>query len=480
MKGCLLADRDTAMNAEEKMQSSLLPSVKELRAAREESMSSDAVTQLLTLFDEGTFVEIGGYTRRKYPLYPGVDGGFEGVICGYGAVDGALVFAFAQDSARTGAALDEMHAKKIVSLYDMALRAGAPVIGIFDTEGADIRDGASPLAAYGSIIHAVSSAKGQIPQIALILGKCRGLFAAIASMFDFKIREKDAVFGVGECDKEPLWASVSQNRFDGISYIRDLLSYIPQNNRMGVEAQESADSLNRRVPIPEDKSDVGAVIAAIADNGMALEVYASAATEVKTAFLRIGGMLSAVVAPIPSQDRGKLTYKGVKKMTAFLGFCSRFSIPIVSLIDSAGLSSEESSSSFAEALGELASVYTSAKVPKIAVIMGKAIGASAVLLGSHELGTDMVFAVDTAEIGILPTASAVAFAWNDRITADRSREEWENEWRRSFASPVAAAALGAVDDIIMVRELRKKIASAILMLAPDGTAVYSKAKGGEC
>ncbi len=467
------------MNAEEKMQASLLPSVKELRAAREESLSSDAVTQLLTLFDEGTFVEIGGYTKRKYPLYPGVDGGFEGVICGYGAVDGALVFAFAQDSARTGAALDEMHAKKIVSLYDMALRAGAPVIGIFDTEGADIREGASPLSAYGSIIRAVSSAQGRIPQIALILGKCRGLFATIAAMFDFKIREKDAFFGVGNDDKEPLWTSVSQNRFDGISYIRDLLSYIPHNSRMGVEAQETADSLNRRVPIPEDKSDVGAVIAAIADNGMALELYASFAPEMKTAFLHIGGVLSGVFATVPSIDRGRLTYTGVKKLTAFLRFCAAFSIPLVSLIDSAGLSAGENHASFAEALATLASVYTAAKVPKITAVMGKAIGASAVLLGSHELGADMVFAVDTAEIGILPTSSAVAFAWNDRITSDKPREEWEKEWRLSLASPVAAASLGEVDDIITVRELRKKLASAILMLAPDGTAAYSRAKGGE-
>ena len=118
-------------------------------------------------------------------------------------------------------------------------------------------------------------------------------------------------------------------------------------------------------------------------------------------------------------------------------------------------------------------------MPKITAVIGKAIGASAVLLGSHELGTDMIFAVDTAEIGILSTSSAVAFAWNDRITSERPREEWEKEWRLSLASPVAAASLGAVDDIITVRELRKKLASAILMLAPDGTVTYSRTKGGE-
>ncbi len=435
-----------------------------LSGEREVNTPSDAKAELLALFDEGTFSEFSAHRTSQN----GSDK--TGVITGYGAVDGALVFAFAQDLSRRSGALELSHAEKIEELYRLAKKAGAPVIGIFDSEGVDVEGGVSALSAYGRILSAVAAASGKIPQIALLLGTCRGISSVIAGMFDFIVKEPSGVFGTTGTDKEPLYAYTASSRFGGVTFIHDLLSYLPRNARVGVLPYESADSLNRRLSAALTPEHTRELLTATADNTMSVEVFAYPDEEIITEFAVCGGIPCGIFANVPTKGQGRLSETGIKKLSAFIRFCNRFRMPIVSLIHSAGLSEEEPHASLALPTATMAELYITAKVPKVAVILGKAIGAAAVLFGSHSMGCDIVYALETAEIAALPTASAVAFAWNERITEETTRRQLEKKWLSEKASAAAAAAVGEVDDIITLPELRKRVTSALLMLTADGTA----------
>lgn len=438
--------------------------------AKSES-TSDAMAQILTLFDENTFVETGKYVRRgdSHSDAPA------GVITGYGAINDSLVFAFAQDSSCLSGGVDAQHTDKIIALYRQALHAGAPIVGIFDSRGADICAGFSACVGYGRIMKTVAEASGKIPQIAIVLGECEGTLSVIAGMFDFLIREPKARFGIHNEKVEPLYVSVSQSRFGGTTYARKLLSFLPHNAYDGISPQESADSLNRRLPLTNDVGDIRALVSSLADNNMTLETYVGTAPEILTFFSQIGGVRCGVCASVSSISQGKLSVTGIKKLTAFIDFCGRFSIPIVSLIDSAGLppsSSQELSCS--EALAKLTTVYTTAPVPKIGVVIGKAIGVPAILFGSHATGTDIVYATENAEIGALPTPSAVDFAWKDNISETVTRKDLEKKWHETYASPYVIASIGEIDDVILPADIRKRVASALLMLTSYRSTVHHK------
>jgi acetyl-CoA carboxylase carboxyltransferase component len=194
----LKANREFILKKHTNQPLQVLPTAQQLRAALAESENADVRAQISMLFDEATFVEIGAYTKRGISdfLISEKSNEFEGVICGYGAIDGKLVFAFAEDASRMGGAIDERHSKKIADLYSLAMKNGAPVIGIFNSNGIDVFEGTAGLAAYGRIMTAVTKASGVIPQIAFISGKCIGTCAAIASLFDIVVKDKNATFYV--------------------------------------------------------------------------------------------------------------------------------------------------------------------------------------------------------------------------------------------------------------------------------------------
>ena len=258
----------------------VLPSAEELKASLAAAGSTEARANLQALFDANTFVELGAFTKRRFCEYQGLDHDedLEGVICGYGALDGRLAYAFAQDSTRMKGAMDENHAKKICALYELAIKNGAPVIGLFDCAGADIFEGAAALAAYGRVMKAVSNASGVIPQIAVITGNCIGSFAAIAAMFDFVIKTKNASFYITSPEfagtkesQTPVTAYSADDRAMAIVYARNLLSYLPDKAGDGVIVEGTSDSLNRMLGNRDFGGDVNATIAAIADNGIFLE-----------------------------------------------------------------------------------------------------------------------------------------------------------------------------------------------------------------
>ncbi len=457
-----------------------LPSAEKLREAC--MADSTARTRLKSLFDADTFVELGAYTKRTFCEFVSTEKSeeFEGVVCGYGAINGARVFAFAQDPSRMKGAIDARHAKKICDLYDLALKTGAPIIGIFDSAGADVFEGVSALAGYASVMRAVSDASGVIPQIAVIGGLCIGSMAALAAMYDFTITPKGTSLYVTSPsllekkaeEWKPLTAQEAQNFEEALGEARRLIDFLPFNASETLYPEESADSLNRMLGDVDFAGDARALLSAVSDNGIFYEVGTSFAPEFVTALTTVGGIKCGVCASSYQDDEGRLTAAAAKKAARFIDVCDAFGLPIVTLADSAGLSLTDSteSLSFAADLAKLASAYASATTPKVTVVLGHAIGASYVLLGSKALGADIAYALDTAEIGAMPSDDAVAFAWNDRITLKVTKEELAEEWKTSIASPVAAASTGEIDDIITVSELRQRICTSLHLLASKGCA----------
>ena len=458
-----------------------LPTAAELKNALASVKGTDAMTRLLSLFDADTFVELGAYTKRSFHEVKNSakDEEFEGVICGYGAVAGQPVFAFAQDKARMKGALDAAHAKKICSLYELAIKNGAPVVGIFDCAGADIFEGVAALAGYGKIMQAVSAASGVVPQVAWISGNCIGSFAAIAAMFDMIVQEADAnlyvtspaLTGADHAAVSAVTACVAESSAVAAGYVRHTLSFLPQNNTEGTIVENTADDLNRILANYDPDGDVRGLLSVICDNSDFCEIGAAdQAPEIVTALTKIGGVRCGVLASNYAENNGRITAIGARRAARFVAFCDAFSLPLVTLTNSDGFAvcADNESAPFAADLAKLAAAYTKAENAKVTVVLNHAIGGAFTLLGSKSVGADVAYALETAEIGAMNAASAVAFAQNDQITTEVSREELEEEWKLALASPVAAASTGEIDDIISMPELRQRICSALLLLAVKG------------
>ena len=432
------------------------------------------------LFDEGTFVELGAFTKRGISdfLVAEKSNEFEGVICGYGAIDGKLAFAFAEDASRMGGAIDERHAKKICDLYSLAMKNGAPVVGIFNSNGVDIFDGTVALAAYGRIMSAVSKASGVIPQIAFVAGKCLGTSAAIASMYDVIVKDKTAQLYVsspalvGSDNCQSAAVAYEGDSASAIGYVRSIVSFLPANSSVGIQASDiCTDNLNRMLGNLDFGGSAASAIAMIVDNSMYTELSPDTAKEVSTVFATIGGVKCGIVATSYAENEGRLTKYSARKISRFVNLCDSFSIPVVTLCDSRGLAIDaDNEAGFAPELARLAMAYASSSCVKVTVICGHAIGASFVLLGSKSLGADVVYALDNSEIGALNAESAVAFAWEKFIDEETSRDELVNTWKTTVSSPAYAAASGEIDDIISTNELRARICSALLMLSQKGAS----------
>lgn len=423
--------------------------------------------RIARLFDAGTFVELGAYRKRP-------NGAQTGAVCGYGAVNGRLVYAFSQDSDRQKGAFDALQAEKIADLYALALKNGAPVVGMFDSAGAYVADGASALSAFGKLLASVSRASGAVPQIAFISGICAGLAATAAAMFDLTVLvdgksqlSVNAPFVVGkevgtvEYAREKGLSSVTvADEDEAFATLRTLIDLLPANAEEGVAAETSSDDVNRAVTTAE--------VGELADAGTLLEIGAGYADEMRVSLARFGGVPCGIVA-----NNGVITADGAKKAARFIGFCDSFGLPVITLTDSVGIavSSAEEESPLAAALGKLAMTYANATTAKITAVVGKAYGAVFTLMGSKALGADVVYALPTAEISTMVPESAVAFLWNDQITETTTREELVAKWKAECASPEAAAADGSIDDVIDPAELRQRICAAVYMLLEknDGT-----------
>ncbi len=455
-----------------------IPTAAELRESLANSTGIDVKAQIRSLFDENTFVETGAYAKRGTSdfLLSEKDNDFESVITGYGAVDGALVFAFFEDATRTGGVIDDRHAKKITELYKLAMQNGAPVIGVFNSSGTDIFEGTVGLSAYGRIIAAVNKASGVIPQIAYIGGKCIGTSAAVASMFDIIVKnEKGALYVTspaltGKDGAQDAIITYTGSDSNCAGYIRSLISFLPANSSLGIQYSEiCTDNLNRKLGSLDFGGDALSCISVIADNGVFYELSGIKDSVATTALTTIGGVKCGIVATNFKVNEGKIDALSARKIARFVNFLDSFNIPVVTLVDSLGLSKDKDNEAiFAPELAKLAMAYASSNCPKVTVIMGHAIGAAFVLLGSKSLGADLVYATDDSQIGALTAECGVAFAWDKYIDEETTRDSLIEEWRSSVSSPAYAASSGEIDDIIDTNELRARICSALLMLCAKG------------
>ncbi len=439
----------------------------------------NARERITALFDEGTFTEIGAFTSRRRDLDPASDAP-EGVLTGYGSVNGCLVYAFAQDLAKTKGAVSDATADKIVNLYRLAVENGCPVVGSFDSAGADLVAGVRALAGYGRIMKAVGSASGVIPQIAIVPGIAQGAAAVIAAMFDFVIATEKAsisvnppfVVGGGKTadnvESGLVSLSVSSDA-DAADAARKLLSYLPSNNEEGTAESIPEDDPDR----PTDLSayfasrSMGDLLSEIADRHSFLELGGDCAKSVKTGFLTLDGTACGVVATDHAENGGRLSSLAARKAARFVLFCDCFRIPLLTFVDSEGfaIAGEEEKNPFSSEIGKLAGAYASARTPLVTLVAGSAYGSVFSVLGSKAIGADLTLALESAKVGCLNPAAAVALFENDKIAGNVTREALERAWEEKEANVIHAARAGEVDDVIDPAELRQRLTSAVLMLS---------------
>lgn len=440
--------------------------------------------RLESIFDAGTFVELGAFCKCQSNPDE-----LAGVVCGYGALNGKLVFAFAQDSTRLKGAFDQKQAKKIIDMYSLALKNGAPVLGIFDSMGAVVYDGVTALSAYGSVMKCVSKASGIIPQIAIVDGVCSGSMAVIASMFDFTVTIKDKSklyinppFVVGEevkandfALKTGISAYCAESEAHAFAYVKDMLDLLPSNNTEGAFVGDVADDLNRVVSFDPTAYTADELVAQIADNGKVIKLYSDYCDTVSAYFVTFGGILACALVSNP-ENKGLVDIKAARVSSKLLSFCDSFNIPVVNLVNSEGLdvSLEAEYSAYVSELSRLASVYATSTNAKVSVVLDKAYGAGFTLSGSKALGADIAYVLDDACISVLSPEASVAFVWNDKINADVSRESLETEWKEKCASAAEACYLGEIDDVISSGDLRKRICAALSMLAYKADGMPSR------
>lgn len=453
----------------------------------EADAKSSARSRITSLFDEGTFVETGAYVTRRISEFDAeAPDAFESVITGWGSVNGNLVYAFAQDMARTKGSVSEAHAKKICEIYRLATENGAPVVAILDSAGAYLPEGVRALAGYGQIMKAVSMASGVIPQIAVVPGIAEGAAAVLCGMFDFVVTANGKIsvtpaFNLGEeADNAETGIAALAEKDDAsaIAAVRGLIEMLPSNNAEGTADVFTADDVNRLADITAYNSarEAAVLVSAIADDGKYVELYKAYAPEMSTGLISVGGTVCGVVANNYAVNGGSLTPNAARKAAKMVSFCDAFHIPVITLVDSKGTASDMASEKapYAAEIGKLANAYASARTPVITLIAGEAYGTVFTVMGSKSLGADVVLALDSAKIGCMSAASAVAFLWNGKIGSVVSRADLEAEWDATVGSPAEAAKAGEVDDIIASEEIRQRIAAYVMMLQAKSKAAPAR------
>lgn len=456
---------------------------------------NSASRRIAAMLDEGSFVEIGGAVTARSTDFnlQAKDTPSDGVITGYGVIDGNLVYVYSQDATVLNGAIGEMHAKKIANIYDMAMKMGAPVIGMLDCAGLRLQEATDALEAFGSLYYKQSLASGVIPQITAIFGMCGGGLAVMPGLTDFTFMESsnarlfvnspNALEG-NEISKNDTskadYQSKTAGLVDGIGteeeilgQIRELICLIPANNEDDHSYDECLDDLNRVcADIENAVEDTGIVLATISDDNLFYELKKDFAKEMVTGFIKLNGMTVGAVA-----NRSKaydaegnaesfdtvLTVDGCKKAMTFINFCDAFSIPVLTLTNVTGFAATvESEKNIARASAKLTYAFANATVPKVNVIIGKAYGSAYITMNSKSIGADMVYAWPTAEIGMMDAALAAKIMYAD-ADAETLKEK-AAAYKELQSSPVSAARRGYVDAIINPADTRKYVIGAFEML----------------
>jgi propionyl-CoA carboxylase beta chain len=453
------------------------------------------------LFDPGTFEEVDKFVTHRCldfgmadQVIPG-----DGVIAGHGQIDGRAVYAFAQDFTVFGGSLSETNAAKIVKIMDLAVKVGAPIVGLNDSGGARIQEGVLSLGGYADIFLRNTLASGVVPQISAVMGPCAGgaVYSPAITDFTIMVRNSSYMFVTGpdvvktvtheEVSKEELGGAMTHNERSGVAHfaadddraclalIRDLLGYLPSNNLDAppqVEGGDSADredeSLDGLVPrSPNQPYDMLELIHAVADAREFLEVHQHFARNIIVGFARLGGRTVGIVANQPSHLAGTLDIDASVKGARFVRFCDAFNIPLITFEDVPGFlpGTEQEWGGIITNGAKLLYAFAEATVPKITVITRKAYGGAYCVMSSKHLRTDFNYAWPTAEVAVMGPEGAVNVLYRKDLeaAADPAAERARRvaEFREKFANPFVVAARGCVDEIIQPRETRRKLILAL-------------------
>nr|HID59816.1 acyl-CoA carboxylase subunit beta [Desulfobacterales bacterium] len=453
------------------------------------------------LLDKGTFVEID-----KFVLHDSTDFGLDkqrfpgdGVVTGYGKIDGRLVYVYAQDFTVMGGSLSFTHSKKICKVMDMAFKNGAPLIGLNDSGGARIQEGVSSLAGYGNIFMRNVLCSGVIPQITAIMGPSAGgaVYSPALTDFIFMVDKTSYMFITGpqviksvtheDVTQEKLGGALTHNQTSGVAHfmgksdeevlgmIRELLTFLPSNYREKPPVKDSADDPERTdealldiVPeSPRHPYDMYKIIKSVVDDNYFFEVHAKYAPNIIVGFARLSGMPVGIVANQPKYFAGCLDINASIKGARFVRFCDCFNIPLITFCDVPGFlpGTAQEYGGIIKHGAKLIYAYCEAVVPKITVITRKAYGGAYIVMSSKHLWGDINFAYPTAEIAVMGPEGAVNIVFRKELSAAENPEQREQElieeYRRTFANPYRAAEKGFIDEVILPSETRPKLIRAL-------------------
>ncbi len=475
--------------------------------------------RLNILFDQNSFVEIDTFVEHRCGFY-GLDEKempSDGVVTGYGQIDGRLVFAFAQDFTVGGGSLGEYHAEKIVKVQGLALKTGAPIVGLQDSGGARVEEGVGALSGFAKIFHNNTISSGVIPQISVIMGPCAGgaVYSPAITDFIFMVDQTSQMFITGpdviktvtgeEVTSEALGGATTHNTVSGVAHfmgaddeetlkqVRELLSYLPSNNKELPPSYSFTDDVNRMIPefndiIPDNPNkayDMYDIIRGIADDGVIYDVNGMYAQNIITCYIRLAGSTVGVIASQPSVGAGCLDINASDKSARFVRRCDAFNIPVLTLVDVPGFlpGTNQEYGGIIRHGAKLLYAYCEATVPKVTMIVRKAYGGAYIAMCNKELGADMVLAWPSAQIAVMGAAGAVNIMSSIRKELKEAddpealRQERIEEYEDKFNNPYYAASFGYVDDIIEPATARQRIISAFDMLKTKKETLPPKKHG---
>ena len=456
------------------------------------------------LLDKGSFREIDPFVihrthdfdldKQSYPS--------DSVVTGWGTIDARLVYIYSQDFTVFGGSLGEVHAEKILKIMDMAMKNGAPIIGLNDSGGARIQEGVVSLAGYGEIFLRNTLASGVIPQISVIMGPCAGgaVYSPALTDFIFMVRDSSYMFVTGpdivkaatheEVDFEGLGGAsihaeksgvchlAADSEADTLYLVRKLLSFVPQNNMEDAPFVNSGDDPLRTEEaldtiIPDDPGkpyDMKEVIRLVADKGDFMEVQENYAENILIGFTRLGGHSVGIVANQPDVLAGVLDIKSSEKAARFIRFCDAFNIPVITFVDTPGYlpGTIQEHNGVIRCGAKLLYAYCEATVPKLTVITRKAYGGAYLVMSSKHVRSDLNLAWPSAEIAVMGPDGAVGKVFSKELKTakkpDERKKELIEEYREKFANPYIAAQRGYLDDVIEPRETRARLINGLEML----------------
>ena len=460
------------------------------------SNDSLAMQRILKLVDESSFMEIGSLVTARNTDFnlANTNTPSDGVITGHGLVDGNLVFIYSQDASVLNGTIGEMHAKKIASVYDMAMKMGAPVIGFIDCAGMRLQESVDALDGFGQIYAKEVEASGVIPQISAVFGNCGGGLAVVPALSDFAFMEEtkgkmfinspNAIDGnrIDKCDTSAAtFRSEETGCVDGvgsedeiIAQIRELVCMLPLNNEGDVYTEECVDDLNRAcASMDVMKGDARYLLSELSDSNVFFETKAGYAKDMVTGFVKLNGMTVGVVANCTEvhDEEGNVTEKfdavlsarGCNKAAEFIRFCDAFEIPVLSLTNVTGFKASMcSEKGLAKALARMTAAFADASCPKVNLIVGDAFGSAYVTMNSKAIGADLVYAWPDTKVGMMDAKLAAKIMYAD--ASSDVLDEKAAEYEKLQSDVMAAARRGYVDLIIEPADTRKYLVAAFEML----------------